>query len=384
MNNIKDFKLNNEEMENLLTLIYYKECIFNVNTFKTYNRSLYDKLNNNYKNYGYSLIHEFVYMIINPDHKNECKVCCNPTTFNKRKFIYYNSCSRSCQITLSNIKSAKLHPELGKNRSKRAVETKNNTIIDGKNMHQISAQMAADNRKDKQKEMNKNVSIAYKQKRIKRENINKNKIKILINYFGINRFCKLFLNLSYKNSPYKIKQRKLEILLSINYDKFISTFEYGYLQFNVEILNNEKLFKICKICGTKYTSYDIDGFIKCGSPFTCSKKCTSLRYSQTHESPNIGRIYTDEQKLAISINLKEMWAKLSLEEKNNRIKKINDTMENKIIDGENGFKRRSKKLLLTKLKNGYINKIKDYFENPEYMEYKILYGEIQENKIFQF
>lgn len=342
---------------------------------KKENYELYQYLDSNYDIEGFSTRNEFSYILYNEFESIYCVECgLNFKPFNVRKWKYTDTCSKSC----TNKRKTKLiilsDLDYFKRISEKSVFTKRNTFIGGKNLHQISAERAALSRKHKQKEITKNMMISKSKKKKKiLKNIEDRK-DVCINYFGLIRFCVLFISMKYKTNNFVYISKNIKKLLGYRFEELIEMYIFGINEFIVKEIIKESFIRNCEICGEEYSKYDTGGIlICCDSNHVCSGSCRQHKKLKDYGNPDCSNRpeVSQETRKILSKRSKEMWNKRSPERKQEIIDKINYSIKNNIIDGKDGYERRSKKLVQTRFDRGQICIIKELdYNNEEYKKYK--------------
>lgn len=337
---------------------------------KKIDEKLYNYLTENFKNEKYNTRSEFAYNLLYDSVNNKCVICNKSTKFNVRKWNYSNVCSKSCSNTNWIRKKLITDPDFYKKISKKVVKKKYNTIINGKNLHQITALNGVKKRKKKQKETSEKTIQTKLNNKSKKLLKQLERIINCINYFGVVRFTKIYIKIiKQKYKKYSTIKTKTQNILGNYYNCLINLYKFGFKEFYLTEIKNKNVFKHCKICNNIFSNYKFNNINFSISKNTCSVKCHSKYYYKFNENKNKGYQPTDEVRNKLSLKSKEMWNRKSPEERKRIINKINNTIFNTIIDGKNGYKRRSEKILLTRLKRKQISIIHNH-ENNKYYEYK--------------
>jgi hypothetical protein len=367
----------------LLTYLQINENKYLYSTLHKYNNTIFGKLAFNLILVPYDSVAEYIFNICyNTTHSckfykgqdallgkhfkdiNPCAICGGHIPFNDREFKYSETCSMRCQNKLWTPRLLERNPNHFKNIAIKSLATKRANIIDGKDSCQRGAESAAFTKTGSHKHQTKhNYSIRREKARLNEENIlrNINRIQNIIKQIGVVRFSKLYILTKYRNRKpihYSVRH-SLQLILGNYYDEFINNYEFGLYQFIDVEINKEIFLKTCIKCGDLYCKRDTHGKYKQSSSMTtCSRSCAVK-----------GRTVLLRTRRAISIAGKKAWSNMSKEKRRDRHQKLLNTMENDIVNGKNGFKRRSEKLLKTKMKNGFIKQIGHKYVDPDYREY---------------
>jgi hypothetical protein len=299
----------------------------------------------------------------------ECIICGTPhklkltTTGNFPLLL--KTCSRSCDL-----KRRHLDPQYSKNISNKSIETKNNTFIDGINMHLYAALKSAKTTKSRysHEEISSYIKLGHSIKIEKTLQENTRRILNIIDYFGINRAICLSYRLNYKCNSLKLFVKFVNDI--INYIKQpIEISEEDLIILFFEHLKNLKIKKICEYCGVEFNSIIIKDNLsyKIINSKCCSKSCVSkLNYKN---NPNLAIETSNRMKLKLQDDeyrkvLLE-YGKKGWENRNPKewIIKYLATM------GQSGIDDRTRKIQQTKFDNGHISFVGE-LNKSSYSEYK--------------
>lgn len=215
--------------------------------------------------------------------------------------------------------------------SEKSVNTKNNTVVDGKNMHQISAERSAKTTADRYTKEEISSYIREGQTRYyksKRLGIDK-RIDAAIERYGIIKFVKL-LTLYAEKIPKFHKFYRNYLVKRINEDRvklLESMFENGIEEFFFVHIKNRQYRCTCPVCYSIFINYDEVPKV------TCSKSCTSkynyILYPDIDKkiSKSLGLRYQNpEESRKTSDALKKSHSEKTIEEKKEWSTKMLNTM----------------------------------------------------------
>lgn len=295
---------------------------------------------------------------------NNCVICGKLFSFSLRSDLsgIKHVCSRSCEQ-----KRRHMDPNYTQNIKEKSNITKNTTIIDGLNMHQIGANRAAETIKqrysaEERVEQLKKGKLIVKERKF--EEIQK-RITNLINYFGIHRFLTLTFRFKYQTRSYLYFAKFVENIVNYTNRSNIDDEEIRKLYFSS--IHKTELISYCSHCSKQYSKIEFSSkFVyKIHNTTCCSKSCSQLYYMTT------------EKRISKSIEMRNYYAKPGSREKTSDTSK--KSWENRDKEewvqkylktmGSIGVIERTRKASQTKFDRGLVSVIHGR-DNSPYANYK--------------
>jgi len=291
------------------------------------------------------------------------------------KIYYPNYCGRSCQNKDMHKNMSEATKRLA---SKRRVKTlAQPSSVPGYTKSQLASLKAAKNTDLKKRAAKISRSKKEKSDMIKMKH--EKRIQNIVTKIGWIRLGHLLLNIYGKNRRFDHAMNSLKkIHKDLVCDIYLTNFQEYYI-----IINNMKPYRICEICGKKYTNHKIlmSKYQHSASRFTCSSSCRNIRNAKFRDKKTYQKNLSDEQRSEISRKLRERHKNMSLEEKKIQARKRYETMKRDIVDGKTMLQRRSEKALMSKIERGIIGGY-TLKEKTQYSKYRAeVYRHTNENDL---
>lgn len=295
----------------------------------------------------------------------DCEICgkqFKTVLTNRGRFGYKTICSNSCELVRRHR-----DPEYSKNISVKALDTKNNTIIDGMNMNQIGAIRSAITTAQRYTKEERSRQLSIGTKNFYEKTLHtpiRNRIQKIIEYYGVDRAIILAFRLSHRKRTYA--------LFNLYVDKVFTYMSMGYTieqrQASYTKMMEIKFTNNCKLCGANYSVYVFtdNTLRKLTNSNYCSPSCCSIdtqntSYMKLKRSTIMKRLWgNDDYRQRQISNLHTRWKTYSGKAWS---KKMLETL------GEEGIKQRTLSATMTKLERGIINMTRPV-RNEEYRVYK--------------